>query len=260
MSRLDQLIMVLTDVRHLGAGFAWSAIRRWRRPLPFAIPLPGIGKAWVRGRDSDIDTLRRIFLHCDYEIPSPPVRDRVHKRYASIVAAGNRPVIIDAGANIGGSALWFAQLYPEAIIIAVEPDPATLEMLNRNVADLSNVRVVAAALGSTAGRVELVTGGASDATRTVRSHVGLQLMTVEELITAVPGGVPLIAKIDIEGFEADVFAANTGWIDEFFAIFIELHDWMLPGKRSSGTFQAAMSTRDDFEIFLKGENLIYVRL
>jgi FkbM family methyltransferase len=260
MTRLDQLIMLLTDVRHLGPGFGWAALRRWRRRAPFEVALRGLGKVWVRGRDSDIDTLRRIFVHRDYEIPSEPVRDRVLARYEAIIAAGKRPVIIDAGANIGGAVLWFARLYPEAITLAVEPDPTTVDMLQRNVAGHANIRVVPVALGSEAGQVKLVPGHASDATRTVRSDTGLPMTSVDDLVTSVPNGVPLIAKIDIEGFEAELFAANTGWIDDFFAIFVELHDWMLPGQRSSGAFQSAMAARNEFEIFLKGENLIYVRL
>ncbi len=260
VNRLDQLIQVLTDLRHMGPGFAWAALRRWKRNALFKLPLPGVEAAWVRGRDSDIDTLRRIFLHRDYEIPSALVRDRLLARYEAIVSAGKRPVIVDAGANIGGSALWFAQLYPEAVILAVEPDPATIDMLRRNVAHLPNVRVIAAALGGVAGQVELMPGQSSDATRTIRAETGLEVTTVGQIVAAVPDGVPMIAKIDIEGFEADVFAGNTEWIDTFFAIFTELHDWMLPGERSSGSFQAAMGARDDFEVFIKGENLIYVRL
>jgi len=260
MNRFDQLIMALMDVRHLGPKFAWAALRRWRRQGPFVIAVGGTSGVWVRGRDSDIDTLRRIFMHRDYEIPSAPVRERLLARYQAILSDGKHPVIIDAGANIGGSALWFAQLYPDAIILAVEPDPATIDMLRRNVGHLPRVRIVPAALGGTMGQVELVPGHSSDATRTIRSDTGLQLTTIGELVAAVPDGVPLIAKIDIEGFEADVFAGNTDWIDAFFAIFVELHDWMLPGQRSSGSFQAAIGARDAFEVFLKGENLIYVRL
>lgn len=219
----------------------------------------GTGGVWVRGWDSDIDTLRRIFLNRDYEIPSPPVRERVLARYHAILSDGRRPVIIDAGANISGSALWFAQLYLDAVILAVEPDPAAIDMLRRNVAHLPDIRIVPAALGGAAGQVELVPGHSSDATGTIESEAGLQVTTIGELVAAVPDGLPLVAKIDIEGFEADVFADNT-WIDAFFAIFVELHDWRLPGQRSSGSYQAAIGAKDAFEVFLKGENLIYVRL
>jgi hypothetical protein len=47
-------------------------------------------------------------------------------------------------------------------------------------------------------------------------------------------------------------------LDDAFAVYIEPHDWMLPGQGSSRSFQAAFGARD-FEIFLRGENLIYIR-
>jgi FkbM family methyltransferase len=260
MGRFDHLILTLTDLRHLGWRFAWAALTRWRRSLPYPVAIDGVGDIWVRGRDSDIDTVRAVFQNLDYEIPSGSVRDRVMARYDAIMASGKCPLIIDAGANIGVAALWFARLYPEAIILAVEPDPATLAMLDRNVERFPNIRVVRAAIGSEAGTVVLEHGHASDATRTVRSDSGMQVTTFAELLASAPDSVPFIAKIDIEGFEADLFARNTGWIDQFYAIAVELHDWMLPGQRSSGSFQAAMAAHNDFEVFLKGENLIYVRL
>ena len=129
MKRLDHLILTLSDLRHLGARFAWAGPTRWRRAAPFAIALDGIGNVWVRGRDSDIDTLRRVFLHGDYEVPSAPVRDRIMVRYDAIIADGKRRVIVDAGVNIGAAALWYAWLYPQAVILAIEPDPINVAML-----------------------------------------------------------------------------------------------------------------------------------
>jgi len=74
----------------------------------------------------------------------------------------------------------------------------------------------------------------------------------------VAGGIPFIAKIDIEGFESDLFSANVEWLNDVSMVIIEPHDWMLPGKKTSRSFQAAMG-RHDFEIFISGENLIYIR-
>ena len=56
----------------------------------------------------------------------------------------------------------------------------------------------------------------------------------------------------------DLFAANTDWIDAAFVIYVEPHDWLLPGKRTSRSFQRELARRD-FELLIRGENLIYVR-
>ena len=37
-----------------------------------------------------------------------------------------------------------------------------------------------------------------------------------------------IVKVDIEGFEQNLFLSNTNWIDNCMLIIIELHDWMIP--------------------------------
>src|SRR5215471_7593686 len=47
-------------------------------------------------------------------------------------AKTKRPYIIDCGANIGLSVLYFKQLYPESQIVAFEPDEAVFAVLSRN--------------------------------------------------------------------------------------------------------------------------------
>jgi hypothetical protein len=61
-------------------------------------------------------------------------------------------------------------------------------------------------------------------------------------------------KIGIEGSEAKVFNENTQWLDETPLLIVELHDWMLPGDRSSSPFLREIIKRD-FDTFTKGENI-----
>ncbi len=67
---------------------------------------------------------------------------------------------------------------------------------------------------------------------------------------------PWIVKVDIEGGEADLFAANTEWVDAVPVIIIELHDWMLEG--AGDTWRAAVEGRGRIE-FQRGELTISVR-
>jgi hypothetical protein len=82
---------------------------------------------------------------------------------------------------------------------------------------------------------------------------------VEDAFAASGGDTPFIVKIDIEGFEKDLFASNTAWIERCYAVIIEPHDWMLPGEMSSRTFQQAMA-QHPFELYMRGENIIYARV
>jgi FkbM family methyltransferase len=49
-------------------------------------------------------------------------------------ARTDEPYIIDCGANIGLSVLYFKRLYPRARVVAFEPDANIFEVLSRNVA------------------------------------------------------------------------------------------------------------------------------
>jgi hypothetical protein len=71
-------------------------------------------------------------------------------------------------------------------------------------------------------------------------------------------GAPFIAKIDIEGAEADLFAANTGWVQSFDLVIIELHDWMLPGQGTSRNFLKCIANLDRDFLHI-GENIFSIR-
>ena len=63
--------------------------------------------------------------------------------------SGFRPaprVVVDAGANIGLSTVFFANKFPQAKIVAIEPEPSNFAMLRDNVAPYPNVTPVQAAL------------------------------------------------------------------------------------------------------------------
>jgi len=63
----------------------------------------------------------------------------------------------------------------------------------------------------------------------------------------------------VKGFEADLFDGDTAWLTDARIVIIEPHDWMMPGKGTSLSFQKAMA-QHDFELLLRGENIIYVKL
>lgn len=56
---------------------------------------------------------------------------------------GTKPIIVIANANIGISCIYFAELYPEAQILAFEPDPNLFQILKTNIDefDAKNVMV-----------------------------------------------------------------------------------------------------------------------
>lgn len=248
--------------KRVGLGFLTRHPKAWLGQDPARVPVRRFGDVWVRYGDSDAAVAHQVFGGREYDLTRFQQHKRVKAAYDAMLARGQKPVIVDAGANIGLTALWFARAFPEALVVAIEPDPANLAVARRNAALAPNVHLVDAAIGAQPGRVRLVSeSGRGFATQTERAEEGgTRVMTVQEAkAEAGPNAALLIVKADIEGFEADLFADNLDWLDEVYVVFIEPHDWMLPGKHASRAFQKALFARD-FELLVRGENLIFVRI
>jgi FkbM family methyltransferase len=182
--------------------------------------------------------------------------------YEKILAAGGLPVIVDAGANVGAASIWFATEFPGACILAVEPDPGNAAICRRNTQRFPAVNVIEAAIGSKQGTVRL-TNPSNQAwmVQTVRGDNGsIPICTISEIVRNAGKSAQLfIVKIDIEGFEDDLFQNDTQWIREAVVVMIEPHDWLFPGRGTSLNFQKILAN-EEYEILISGENLIYVRL
>lgn len=132
------------------------------------------------------------------------------------------PRIYDFGGNIGLSALYFAALYPEAEIIAIEPVEANLRHLRENfAANRINGRVIAAAAGNERGTLRMYlhhTGSMNSALfRSFRDReapaVDVECVPFSEIVTGSGYGL----KIDIEGGEHAIvdeewMIANAAWV------------------------------------------------
>lgn len=244
----------LRDLTQLGPRFWFDGLRaRFGHGL-VPVHVPRIGRVVVRARDSDMTTLRQVVRDTEYGFTSPAFAARAQEMYSAILAQGQVPVILDAGANIGAAALWFKSCWPKAAIVSVEPDPANAALLRQNVAGVATV--LEAALGGEPGHVATVHSGRSWGVQTERADAGIPIVTVDQAFASVPDGKPFIAKIDIEGFEKDLFAGDCSWLDRVPIVMMEPHDRIWPG--TSRSFQAAFGARD-FDMLINGENLIYFR-
>ena len=116
-------------------------------------------------------------------------------------------LFVDIGANVGSYTVLASKVCG-ARTIAVEPDPGAAAALRRNVEINgigTRVEVVEAALGAAKGTVAFTVGRdtvnriAETGDTCVRE---VALITLDE---ALAGKVPRLIKIDVEGFEAEVF-------------------------------------------------------
>ena len=255
---MKALLDLFEDFRALGFKFLLARVRAKLGHAAFRVRLPNGVSILVRAGDSDIHTLRQTFGKVEYRIESLAARKVLDGHYDAIVASGKVPVVVDAGANIGAASIWLKKRFPAATVVAVEPDPQNYAMLRANVESEPAIIPCQAAIGSENGFVSTINPGQSWGIQTERASEGCPVVTIADAVALVDNGELFLAKIDIEGFESDLFASNLGWLDTARAVYVEPHDWMMPGKGTSHNFQKAFGERN-FEFFINGENLLYVR-
>jgi FkbM family methyltransferase len=162
---------------------------------------------------------------------------------------GERPLIVDAGANIGTSSIWFSFNIEDSHVVAIEPDAGNFALLERNTKGLS-VTAVNAAISSTRGFAEVSDPGEGYVGyRTQPSSTGnpgaVPRITIDDLYRQYADPhFPFIVKVDIEGGEADLFACNTEWVKQTPLLIIELHDWLLLRSANSNSFLRCIAALD----------------
>jgi FkbM family methyltransferase len=153
-------------------------------------------------------------------------------------------VIIDAGANIGLASIYFASKYPDAKIIAIEPEQSNFELLKENVAPYPHVVPIQAALWNKNEEINLIDPGSGkwgfmtemkQPSKKIPSKTCHTVMgtTIDKIMQDYSLTKIDILKIDIEGAEKEVFSDTSSWIGKVDAVIIELHERFKPGCNRS---------------------------
>jgi FkbM family methyltransferase len=215
----------------------------------------------LREGTSDWMTFDQIFVEEDYDLRPLSRFAELSEHYRAICKQGT-PLIVDLGGNIGLSPLYFSMMWPEAQIVAVEPEPGNFALLSENIAGRANIRAIQAGAASRSGRLSIVDEKAGkNAFQTEVSDDGsVPAVTVGEIVAEyrAKGCIPFAIKIDIEGGEAELFSEDHDWLDEFPLAMVELHDWLYPGQRTSRSFLSAVAEKDRDFIYLD-ENIFSIR-
>jgi FkbM family methyltransferase len=182
----------------------------------------------MRLNTSDFPTFDQVFIQQEYDFDI----SRAPK------------VIVDAGANIGLASIYFANKYPDAKIIAIEPEQSNFKLLEMNVSPYPNVIPVQAALWNKNEDINLIDPGlgkwgfmteiknASDELSSNACHT-VEAMTIDKIMQNFNLEKIDILKIDIEGAEREVFNDSSSWIDRVDSLIVELHERMKAGCNRS---------------------------
>ena len=229
------------------------------------IDVPGLASGvWLRDSVADNSIFWQCLVMEQYDLDRFPHVKRLDASYRAAVAAGRPPVIIDCGGNIGLSVRWFAQRFPEARVVVIEPDERNFDMLQRNLASYSErVVMVKGGVWPESGWLHIRNPEAGSAAFQVAPCVAdtpgaFRAYGIDELQVLGGGGELLIVKLDIEGAQSALFSAHTEWVGRAHLISLELDDWLMPWQGTSRKFFACLS-RYPFEYLLGGESIFCFR-
>lgn len=210
---------------------------------------------------SDQAVIDQIFAYHNYDLARLRRGQELFDIYDRLAASSRLPLVIDAGANIGASAIYFDYRFRDAHVIAIEPEQDNFDLLRANTCG-TRVECIHAALTARPGFANVIDPGegcwgyrttASDSTANMEQLV--ECVTINELYESHSEScAPFIVKIDIEGGESDLFSANTEWVAQTPLIIIELHDWLLVGEANSRAFLRCISEQDRDFVYV-GENI-----
>ena len=142
--------------------------------------------------------------------------------------------ILDLGANVGFTAIFFARKYPNAEIACVEPMPNNLETLKSNF-ELNSIasKVFASAISTQDGTIQMEIASLDYGHKVAGIEYGKALsgeilevhgISVKTLMQQLGWKRIGLLKIDIEGYEAILLRDNCDWLSLVDAMCIECHE------------------------------------
>jgi FkbM family methyltransferase len=230
-----------------GASLLLASRRASKLGQRMEVMLPGTDiPLTLRLGTSDISVFKEIFIDLEY----------------GWVFNSSPKVIVDVGGYIGLSAAFFARTYPDAMIIAIEPDARNYELLMRNTTRFPNVHAVRAAVWKESGTISLTDPGfgawglqVSESYAPLTDGDLIRAVTIDEIRQEFGLDRIHLLKVDVEGSEKEIFSTADSWISSVDAICIELHD-----RFKIGCSRSFFTAVQDFPIELhRNEDVLVAR-
>jgi FkbM family methyltransferase len=166
-----------------------------------------------RSGTTDLLVLEQVFLDREYHLePVHPVE-----------------YVVDLGSNIGVTAMYWAQRYPRAKLVLVEPDPDNFKLLRKNTAAFRDrCLLLQAAVSNQRGQASFFRSSREYNHSMIRmddcvSEIQVRALTVSDVIDA--AGFPRVdlLKMDIEGGEELVMPTIRQWKHIPRSLIAEVH-------------------------------------
>lgn len=170
--------------------------------------------------------------------------------------------IVDAGANIGLTTIYFKAQCPDARIVAIEPDEDNISMASTNfkMNGLENIELIHAALWPSKNTLSLMKDFRDRQDWSFRvepsSDGKVKAITPREVLMRFLHGVDIF-KMDIEGSERFLLRedADREWVKAIKILAVEIHDEFDVRKEIINLLQES-----DFRVYHHGEMTVFLNL
>jgi len=167
------------------------------------------------------------------------------------------PFIIDCGAHIGMSVLYFKTCFPKAEVLAFEPDPKNFAFLKKNVASyhLENVSLLQEAVWKEDGMISFNTEGSMSSKIEGTAKSTEASVKATRLKNHIKRKVDFL-KIDIEGAEFFVLQDIESDLHFVDRLFLEYHGSFLQNAELITILNILL--RNNFKFYIKEANPSYI--
>lgn len=183
-------------------------------------------KSIKRFVEGETELFQKKIFYTDYLSYESTKNEVIDQQIYKFESNNLKPKIIDCGANIGLSIIFFKRLFEDAKIIAFEPDPVIFDTLKKNIQsfDLDNVELINKALWKNEGEISFFSEGADGGRIDDKIYGEGKLISLKttQLSNYIDGPIDFL-KIDIEGAETEVIKECQHKLHLVENIFIEYH-------------------------------------
>lgn len=242
-----RILSFLAYIRQWGIvdGIRIFHLVRTRNEPVVTITLPDSNHPlFLRAGTSDIYAFEHVFAHQCYRLNTQ---------------SGSAKFIIDCGANVGYSTVYFAQKYPKATVVAIEPDSSNIQLLKRNSEQYKNIHVLHTAVWRNQAHLKITNKNASKWAFTVSETTaedpeGFKAIGITDVLRQFEANFIDILKIDVEGAEYEMLESGyENWLSKTNVLVIELHERLKPGcearfNKAIGSFPHQRTTSGENEV------------
>ena len=181
-------------------------------------------------------------------------KELFEKEIYKFTADSQTPYIIDCGANIGLSIIYFKELFPLAEIVAFEPDAKVFNALSENMRSFgyTDVKLIERGLWDEETVLQFYSEGADGGRIATKEDINITEIKTEKLRPYLSKTVDLL-KIDIEGAEIKVLNDCKDLLHIVKRIFVEYHSFIDRPQELSDLFEILFSA--GFRVYVSSPGL-----